>query len=285
MLCLLLASCTDCVAPVYQGSNVRIIAPPFYKALEAEFKRYSYELETLDKGVPPIILKNIPGDMASIRSSQQKKDIFFKSLLPMILLANQEILFEREQLQKIAQVAELESHLTSVQKQVLKALAKRYKISFETDKSDQIIKKLEHRIDIIPADLALAQAANESAWGTSRFSRVANNLFGEWTYVKGQGIVPNGRPEDETYEVQKFDTVYESVRSYLNNLNTHSAYKSLRNIRRKSRSEGKTPDGIALAEGLLRYSNRGEDYIREIQSMIRKNQLSRLALAKLNSRG
>lgn len=284
MLCLVLASCTVSDAPVYQGPDIKVIGQKFYKDLEYEFDRYSYQLDALDEGVPPIILKALPGDISSIRSSKEKKAFFFKSLLPMILLANDEIRFEREQLLKIAELLKVENHLTSAQADILTTLAERYKVKVDLDNLSKMAAKLINRVDIIPADLALAQAANESAWGTSRFSRVANNLFGEWTFIKGQGIVPEGRPEGETYEVQKFATVYDSVRSYLNNLNSHSAYKNLRQLRAESRSAGKNPDGLVLAEGLLRYSIRGEDYVKELQAMIRKNQLGRFAVAKLRSK-
>lgn len=284
MLCLLLVSCTDSVAPIYYGTNIKIIGQEFYKDLEYEFERYSYQLDALDQGVPPIILKALPGDIATIRSSSQKKLFFFKALLPMVLLANDEIRYEREQLLKVREVWETQLSLTSVQEDILMTLANSYKVKLELDQPEKMIHKLLQRVDIIPADLALAQAANESAWGTSRFSRVANNLFGEWTFIKGQGIVPEGRPEGETYEVQKFSTVYDSVRSYLNNLNTHSAYKSLRKLRTESRQEGKTLDGLILAEGLLRYSIRGEDYVKELQAMIRKNRMGRFSAAKLRSK-
>lgn len=285
MLCLLLASCKVSDAPVYQGPDIKVIGQEFYRDLEYEFERYSYQLDALDKGVPPIILKSLPGDISQIRSNKQKKAFFFKALLPMILLANDEIRFERNQLVKIDHVFKKERHLTSAQTDLLVNLADRYKVAIDVANPARMIAQLRTRVDIIPADLALAQAANESAWGTSRFSRVANNLFGEWTFKQGQGIIPEGRPEGETYEVQKFATVYDSVRSYLSNLNTHPAYKNLRRLRAESRQAGKNPDGLVLAEGLLRYSIRGEDYVKELQAMIRKNRLSRFAEARLRSRG
>lgn len=284
MFCLILVSCTNSVAPMYQGPDIKILGQEYYQELEDEFERYSYQLDSLDEGVPPIILKSLPGDISTISSSKQKKSFFFKALLPMILLANDEIRYEREQLIKIKNVLKKEHHLTSVQTNMLSTLAERYKIKEDLSNPKKMIRQLMPRVDIIPADLALAQAANESAWGTSRFSRVANNLFGEWTFIKGQGIVPEDRPEGETYEVQKFSTVYDSVRSYLNNLNTHKAYRSLRKLRSESRLEGKAPEGLVLAEGLLKYSIRGEDYIRELQAMIKKNRLDRFASAKLRSK-
>jgi len=283
VLCLLVITHSNSVAPVYQGPDIQIIGQQFYKDLESEFQRYSYQIDALDDGVPPLILQNLPGDLHTITSSKQKKSIFFKSLLPMILLANDEIRAERQQLEAISNDLTESKPLDASQVQTIITLAKRYKVKFQPSHPEQSIAKLLIRIDIIPADLALAQAANESAWGTSRFSRVANNLFGEWTFIQGQGIVPKGRPEGETYEVQKFSTVYDSVRSYLHNLNTHSAYQHLRALRTESRGSGKSPKGLKLAEGLLRYSTRGEDYVKELQAMIRSNQLNRFATAKLRT--
>lgn len=283
VICLIVTTPSISVTPVYQGPDIQIIGQQFYKDLESEFQRYRYQIDALEDGVPPLILENLPGDLDTIRSSQQRKAIFFKSLLPMILLANDEILAEREQLETIEKHLSKGETLDQSQVQTLETLAKSYNVKFRPSSPEQSIAKLFKRVDIIPADLALAQAANESAWGTSRFSRVANNLFGEWTFTQGQGIVPEGRPAGETYEVQKFSTVYDSVRSYLHNLNTHSAYQHLREIRSESRESGLNPKGLKLAEGLLRYSTRGEDYVKELQAMIRSNQLNRFASAKLRT--
>lgn len=280
-LCLLLVSCTDSVAPIYQGPDIQILQQTGHKDLEAQFQRYSYKLDALEQGVPPLILTAMPADLGDIHSSKKRKTIFFKALLPMILLANEEIRFERYQVQKTQQHLENFGKLSPDQRHILATLAQRYEVDYDPASPEKTVERLLKRVDIIPADLALAQAANESAWGTSRFSRVANNLFGEWTFIQGQGIVPEGRPEGETYEIQKFPTVYDSVKSYLHNLNTHPAYRQLRTIRAEIRSAGSKPSGVVLAEGLLRYSIRGMDYVRELQAMIRKNRLERFAGAKL----
>ncbi len=282
-LCLLLASYSVSIAPIYQGPDIQIIGKDFYKDLESEFNRYSYQIDALENGVPPLILQNLPGDLNKIQSSKHRKSIFFKALLPMILLANDEIRVERKQLLIIDQQLSAKQSLNEQQLQTIATLSKRYKVKFYDTQPEKTVDKLLSRVDIIPEDLALAQAANESAWGTSRFSRVANNLFGQWTFIPGQGIIPKDRPEGATYEVRKFATIYDSVRSYLHNLNTHSAYKQLRELRTRSRLNGQSPDGLKLAEGLLRYSTRGEDYIKELQAMIRSNQLSRFTTAKLRT--
>ncbi len=281
MMVLVLASCTESSAPVYKGPDIQILDELSVSSLEQQFRRYGYDLENLKEGVPPIILRSLPEDLENIASSKKRKSLFVRALLPMVLLANEEIAAERQSLETLKRNYSLYKHINGSQQHILMTLAKRYRIDTNTNNTEQLFQKLEQRIDIIPADLALAQAANESAWGTSRFSKVANNLFGEWTFQQGQGIVPAGRPDGETYEIEKFNTVYDSVRSYLHNLNTHKAYKKLRQIRAEMRAEGNLPDGLSLAKGLIRYSTRGQEYINEIQLMIQHNKFYRYATVKL----
>ncbi len=130
---------------------------------------------------------------------------------------------------------------------------------------------LKRRVDAVPVDLVLVQAANESAWGTSRFAREGNNLFGQWCFRPGCGMVPEGRPDGATYEVAAFDSINESIRSYLNNLNTGRVYGDLRKIRAQCRNEGRDPQATELAKGLKSYSERGMAYVTEIRAMLRHN--------------
>ncbi|MDX8381543.1 MAG: glucosaminidase domain-containing protein, partial [Ghiorsea sp.] len=127
------------------------------------------------------------------------------------------------------------------------------------------------RVDTVPLELVLSQAANESAWGTSRFARKANNLFGQWCFTKGCGLVPSRRNAGSTHEVAAFKSPQLSVRSYLRNLNTGRVYKDLRTIRAQKRAQGKTATAFELAEGLNKYSERGQAYVKEIRSMIKYN--------------
>lgn len=284
MLSLLLASCSDSAAPIYQGSNIRVLKTSLSADLEKEFQRHSYQLDNLDRGVPPLILQTLPRDLPNITSNSKKKRIFFQSLLPMILLANNEIRQERDQVLKFQQIVNRGATLTEDQLQTLTALARRYKIKSDSMTSRPAFTELLMRVDTIPPGLALAQAANESAWGTSRFSQLANNLFGEWTFKSGTGIVPEDRPDGATYEVRRFDNIYESIRSYLLNLNTHFAYQELRQLRAEARAENRPVDGFKLAEGLFRYSIRGEAYVKDLQSLIRLNRLDRFAAASLRVR-
>jgi len=285
LLSLLLVSCSDSAAPVYNGPEIKILKASVTGELEQEFQRHSYDLDELDQGIPPLILQTMPRDLSQIDSSDRRKELFFKSLLPMVLLANNEIRRERKQVLALRNQLQQGQQLSASQLHQLTKLAKRYKVNNNSITSEQTLQELAMRVDTIPAALALAQAANESAWGTSRFSLMANNLFGEWTFVEGAGIIPEDRPEGATYEVRRFDTVYESIRSYLRNLNTHFAYKKLRQIRAEARAAGEPLDGERMAEGLFRYSTRGEEYVRDLQSLIRSNSLSRFSAVSLRLRG
>jgi len=282
--CLLLSSCSDSAAPVYLGPEIQVLNKSVIKDLESEFHRYSYRLDRIENGVPPLILQSLPKDLPQFGSSHRKKQLFLKSILPMVLLANEEIRKEREQVKELKRYIDQGRPLEEDQLQVLKRLEKRYDVAGNATELPKEIGTLLRRIDIIPPELALAQAANESAWGTSRFSQLANNLFGEWTFSPGTGIVPEDRPEGATYEVRRFSSIYESIRSYLRNLNTHDAYKELRQLRAEARAAEVPLDGIKLAEGLARYSIRGEDYVRDLQSLIRQNRLTRFADASLRLR-
>ena len=204
-------------------------------------------------------------------SISEKKANFFAYLQPMIEKANKEVLSQREELFSIK--ADL-PQLSESQTESLAKLAKTYRVDNTLNSKPQIL-LLESKINTIPAALILAQAANESAWGTSRFAREGNNFFGQWCFSKGCGIVPNSRNEGADHEVASFDSPLGSVRSYIRNLNSHPTYQTLRDLRDLALSQGKDPSGELLAQGLIGYSERGEEYVKEIQSMIRYNKLSR----------
>lgn len=135
------------------------------------------------------------------------------------------------------------------------------------------MRRLLRRVDIVPPSLALAQAANESAWGTSRFAREGNNLFGQWCYTPGCGLVPMRRELGGRHEVKRFDWPYDSVASYVHNLNTHPAYRGFRQTRESLQDESQTLSGLALLDGLRSYSERGPEYLTAIRNIIVKNDL------------
>lgn len=260
--------------------NTQTITPETTAGLQAFFKALDYSWMQFENGTPPFILGRIPADIGSTVSTVSKKHTFFMGLLPMVLLANQEIEREREELLQILKRHKTRT-TTANNRERLEEISKRYGLRGHPLTDHRARSRLLQRVDTIPPALVLAQAANESSWGTSRFAQLGNNLFGEWTFKPGTGIIPAGRPPGKTYEVRKFSSIYESIRSYMNNLNRHGAYRKLREIRKELRKSGHPIAGTALAEGLLKYSQRGEEYIREIQAMIRQNKLARTDVAFL----
>lgn len=256
------------------------IRPESVTGLQAYFDALDYDWSQLDSGVPPFILEGIPDDIDNSVSTAEKKRAFFMGLLPMVLLANQEIAREREEvLQILERYRVMEARPGDIPR--LEEIMARYGLRGNPYSDHRLRARLLSRVDALPPSLVLAQAANESAWGTSKFARLGNNLFGEWTFRPGTGMIPDDRPAGETYEVRRFTSIYASIRSYMNNLNRNRAYARLREIREKLRKANQPVTGVALAQGLLKYSERGEDYIAEIQAMIRQNELSRVNTAFL----
>jgi Bax protein len=157
------------------------------------------------------------------------------------------------------------------QRHQLKMWAERYDLKFKDNKLETLAKKLLLHLDQIPTSMVLAQAAIESAWGTSRFVQIGNNFFGQWCFKKGCGMIPAARSEDAKHEVKNFDSPEESIATYFGNINKHAAYKELRELRAQARKEGKPLSGLELVAGLENYSQRGEDYVEELRSVIRSN--------------
>lgn len=213
-------------------------------------------------------------DFNQYRDATERKAAFFSFLYPRIVLANSRILIERDYLEALSR----KDQLSSTERTWLANQAQRLRVDEEPG-SPELFDLLRKRLDVISPSLVLAQAANESAWGTSRFATRGNNLFGQWCFSKGCGLVPLGRAEGATHEVAKFASPYRSVRAYIQNLNRHPTYQVLRDVRLEQRANGKLASGSALAAGLIGYSERGEDYVKEIRSMIRYNNLNYFDLA------
>jgi Bax protein len=231
--------------------------------------------------VPRVAVDYLPDDFAWPIDLQDKKNMFFKILLPLALAENQRVLRQRERLTAAISAIRHEALPADHDAcRTLEALAQDYRV--DGDPADPSVQQaLLDRIDAIPVALILAQAANESGWGDSRFAREGNNLFGLWTYLPESGIVPADRPDGETYLVRRYSTLQASVRSYILNLNIGHAYDELRTARATMRAHGDSHDPLALAAGLERYSIRGEAYVEEIRAIIRVNDLDRLARADL----
>ncbi|SFM41558.1 glucosaminidase domain-containing protein [Marinobacter zhejiangensis] len=207
-------------------------------------------------------------DFSQYSDTTEKKAAFFSYLYPRIVLANSRVLLTRHYLLTLSQKA----NRSPQELHWLSQLNERFRVSGDAS-SPEALAELIHKLDVIPPSLILAQAANESAWGTSRFARDGNNLFGQWCFSKGCGLVPLSRADGAFHEVATFESPYDSITAYIRNLNRHSTYQELRQIRAEARSKGEHPDGIALAPALSRYSERGTAYVAEIRSMIRFNNL------------
>ena len=210
-------------------------------------------------------------DFTQYADVNAKKQAFFAYLQPVVAVNNQRILDDRARLAALANTSD--EALSRADRRFLAGLVDRYDIDTSASSEDQRA-ELMVRLDTVPMSLALTQAAMESAWGTSRFAREGNNLFGQWCYQPGCGIVPKRRGEGQVHEVASFDDVDAAVASYLRNINSHRAYADLRAARADLRATNQPVTGNAMANHLLRYSERGLDYVEEIQSMIRVNKLA-----------
>ncbi|ANS85461.1 Protein bax [Vibrio scophthalmi] len=214
-------------------------------------------------------------NFASFDNVVEKKQAFFDYLRPGVELENQRVQKERARLTRIAQRF-AQGSLTSEDNNYAKRLGKLYDVEVTTEGITVAwLDKMLHRVNVLPESLVMTQAANESAWGTSRFATNANNYFGQWCYSKGCGLIPLQRNDDASHEVASFDSVQESIHRYFMNVNRNRAYYDLREIR-FDRQQGEqslidTQAAIALTNGLLKYSERGEAYVKDLQTMIRHN--------------
>jgi len=236
------------------------------------FDDLGYDLKGVRAGqkVKPIYLTKLPRDLKYLGDTKKKRELFIKIVLPLILSENEKIQGDREKLFKI-----LSKNFNTVGERVwLKRRFKEYKIE------DQDLAKLKMRMDIIPVSIALAQAANESGWGTSRFALEGNALFGQWTWSK-KGISPKNKDPDQSHKILQFQILKASVRAYKNNLNTHNAYQEFREVRAKLRQSGTKITGLALVPYIKNYAAIGEKYVVIIENIIVNNSLTDFDKANL----
>ena len=238
------------------------------------FEDLNYDLQGVRAGqkVKPIYLTKLPKDMKTLGNTKVKRELFIKIILPLILDENEKIKADRKKLFKI-----LSKDFNSPGERVwLKRRFKQYKID------DQDLAKLKMRMDIIPVSIAIAQAANESGWGTSRFALEGNALFGQWTYSKN-GISPKNKDPNQSHKVLQFQILKASVRAYKNNLNTHNAYEDFREARAQLRQGDTRINGLQLTEYLKNYASIGKKYVEILESIIKKNRLHDFDTANLLS--
>lgn len=226
-----------------------------------------------DLSVPrlPTSSKAVPS-FSNYADVSEKKRAFFEYLIPEIQRQNEIVLKEREVVLALQQVFKQQQQLSKAQKKVFDKIAEKYYFTGDKPQSvEQTLVTLVRRVDTIPVALVLVQAANESGWGTSRFAQKGYNFFGLWCFRTGCGFVPKQRNEDSAHEVAKFRDLSHAVMTYIRNLNRHSAYRDLRVIRENLKKADKPVTARALAMGLSSYSERGQEYIDELLSMLRVN--------------
>lgn len=245
------------------------------------FSRIGYRLEHVREHgqVPRVFLASIPADLPRIRLAEQRKIMFIQTALPLILHVNEVILHDRERIKALRAQIRAGETLDDYDREWLESKADEY--GLDTVDFDRLLR----RVDIIPPSLALAQSAEESGWGTSRFAQEGNALFGQRVWKPHRkGIVPEERPEGEQFRVRAFDHLIDGVKSYARNLNIHRAYDAFRSKRAALRREGAPLDGGALAGTLEAYSERGADYVGTLMTIIRVNGLALFDGARLGDR-
>jgi Bax protein len=243
------------------------------------FADMGYRLDSVLSGrdpVPRIILTSIPVGLEDVAEVKVRKAIFFQTVLPLVLKVNEEILKDRQRLWKIRVAKASGRKLDALDRLWIAVACDRYGVA----RGD--LDALLSRIDIIPPSIALAQAAEESGWGTSRFAREGNAIFGQRTFSRNRGLKPKERVEGETHRIRTFDTLLDSVRAYALNLNTHKAYREFRLVRAGLRGEGRPLTGTPLLPTLAAYSERGPDYLRNVYQIIAINDLARADEARLH---
>ena len=212
-------------------------------------------------------------DFASLADTTDRKIAFFEFVKRLINAENAAILAKRATVREGLLLLRNGEPLTDQLAHTIQAWLDAYNVE-DSVTEVATLQRLLKRMDVIPPSLAMAQAANESAWGTSRFAREGNNLFGQWCFRLGCGIAPALRPEGETYEVRVFKKPYQSVVSYVHNLNTHRTYARLRNLRLAARDAGQPLTGLRLIDGLRGYSQEGPKYVEWIRQIIITNNLT-----------
>ena len=236
------------------------------------FEDTNYRLKDVreKKLVKPVALTLLPQEIKMIENIKKRKEFFIQIVLPLILKENNNIKLDRKRLFNIIN----KSNNTDLEKKWLDKKYKQYGIPSKD------LSTLKIRMDEVPVSLALAQAAKETGWGTSRFAQEGNALFGQWTW-SGEGLKPKDADKNEGHKVMKFNVLQASVRAYQRNLNTHSSYKEFRKERAKLRDKGLPLNSIILSKFLDEYAETGNQYVEVLQKIIKQNNLEDFDDAKL----
>ena len=236
------------------------------------FKSTDYNLDDVRKTklVKPISLSLLPEEIKQIENIKKRKDLFIQIILPLVIAENNNIKSDRNKLFNILN----KNQNTINENNWLNLKFKQYGVV------NKDLSTLKIRMDEVPVSMAIAQAAKETGWGTSRFAQEGNALFGQWTWT-GEGIKPAGADNNSTHKVMKFKVLQASIKAYQRNLNTHSTYKDFRSARAQLRDKGQRLDSIILTEYLDKYAETGKKYVKILQQIIRQNHLEDFDDAKL----
>ena len=251
-----------------ESDSVRLSA----STIKQLFEDTGYNLKDVRKKklVKPVALTLLPQEIKMIEDTKKRKEFFIQIVLPLVLKENNNIRVDRKTLFNIIN----KSNNTNTEKKWLERKYRQYGIASKD------LSTLKIRMDEIPVSLAIAQAAKETGWGTSRFAQEGNALFGQWTW-SGEGLKPQDAEEGEGHKVMKFNILQASVRAYQRNLNTHSTYKDFRKARAEFRDLGKPLDSIHLSKYLNKYAETGDKYVQVLQKIIEQNKLKDFDDAKL----
>jgi len=253
---------------VKRNSVAEVILPDLNLKTETVlnlFKDVDYDLSQVrnKKLVKPIYFTQFPKDLHELQSTRLKKETFIKIVLPLIVAENERILADRKKLKKLYK----KKNTTDLEKQWLRQKLLEYKV--KKGNTEELLL----RVDIIPTSIALAQAAKESGWGTSRFALEGNAIFGQWTW-SDNGIAPLDREGNKNHKILKFPILRASVKAYQNNLNTHKSYMKFRSKRSVLRNKNKDISGLELTDTLKNYAQTGSEYIKILNQIIRQNRLT-----------
>ncbi len=283
----------ELVAPRLQGQLVQLLRAqagqtggpeivtasgrPAMSQMAREYRRLDYRLSRIRQGtssVPTTYADRLPSDMAETDRAKLRKNTFIQLMLPLVLVTNDMILEDRRHLLRLIADRKAGGELSPTNQQWLTRLAERYEVRANDFGS------LKYRVDAVPPSLALAQAALETGWGTSRFSHEGNALFGEWTFGNSVGIVPASRGDTEDHKIRSFETLLHSVSAYMDNLNSHPAYRDFRAKRAYGRATGRPADSRQLTATLRAYGG-DERYIDKLSWVISANRLDQFDDAQL----
>jgi Bax protein len=247
---------------------------------DTNFSALAYSLDAVRgrREVPRVFVASVPADLREIADNDRRKIAFIKIVLPLVLHVNELIANDRDRVRALQDKADAGGDLVAADVDWLENLARRHGLP----RAD--FAALLRHVDVIPPSLAVAQAAIESGWGTSRFALEGNALFGQYTYKAEDGLLPRARDTGKSHRIRAFNFLVDGVKAYAANLNSHPAYEDFRKLRKRLRAERSEPNGYRLAATLTRYSELGEEYVRSLRTIIAANELEPLDEARLAER-